>query len=675
MNLVETESQSRRSVGEKFCWYQVAIPCAVFFLTLLAFLPSLQNGFVDWDDDVNFLNNPDYRGLSLRHLRWMFETFHYYNYRPLTWMTFGLDYILWGLNPFGYHLTSLLLHGINALLVYFIARRLLSLARSIRAMPNDISVSIAAAFSALIFSIHPLRVEPVVWASARNHVLSSLFFLSTILYYLRVTADETGTRWVRWRGLSVAALLFTLSLLAQPSGITLPFVLLILDIYPLRRLGGGPGKWFGHEARRIWWEKLPFFLLALLAAITGILVKQVVSFLQLGLARRVVLAPYALLFYTWKTVFPTNLSPIYQVPLAHFDIWDWPFLVSEFLAIAITIGLFAVRRRYPAGLAGWTYYVLNLAPYLAIMAVVLGSAQNDPQVAADRYSYLSCLPYAVLAGFGMLYGWRLWMTRQIGVRTGIFGSLAVGFTVVALMALTWRQSQIWHDSDTLWRYAVTATDKSYFGSMGAHYNLANELRKEGKLDEAANHYRQSLALNARYPETHNNLALVLAQKNDLAGAREHFQEAIKLNPQYSEARANLGNVLAMQGDSTGAIREYREALKVSPNLDGAHLQVAMLLAKLNQLGEAKSEFQEYLKKRPDSVEAHYFLGTIYLAQRDFQKGMDEMNTVLKLRPDSADAHITLARVLRVQGKLDEASKHYKQALAILNAQRELQNLR
>jgi tetratricopeptide (TPR) repeat protein len=677
MNLMGTESGTRRHVGEKFCWYHALIPCAVFLFTLLAFLPSLQNGFVDWDDYDNFLKNPYYRGLSWEHLHWMFTTVLMSNYRPLTWATFGFDYILWGMNPFGYHLTSLLLHGFSALLFYFLTLRLLSLSRSssVAAASEDVSPRIAAGFAALVFSIHPLRVEPVAWLSARNHLLAALFFLWTIVCYLRVAA-QGNAHLPRWNWLATAIILYGLSLLAQTSGITLPLVLLMLDVYPLRRLGGGPGKWFGREARRVWWETVPFLFLALGAALIGVLSKHQVlfSFEDLGPLSRLGQVVYGLAFYGWKTIVPVGLSPLYQLPF-HFDPWDWPFLVGGLAVLVASTVLFVARHRWPAGLAAWLFYVVNLIPYVAFLVPVLGSLENGPQVNPDRYSYIACLPWAILAGAGALSVWRVWLSEHGGFRTLALASVPVVAIVAALVTLTWKQTQVWRDTETLMRQAVEVTDKSHFKSLAAHYNLANSLRKRGQLDEAAEHYRVALQLNPAFPETHNNLGLVLAQKNDLVGAREHFQAAIKLNPKYSEPRANLGNVLAMQGDLTGAIREYREALKVSPNLDGARFQVAILLTKLNHIDEAKSEFQAYLKRQPDSVEAHYFLGTIYFARREFQKGTDEMGTALKLRPDFADAHITLARALRLQGKLDEASQHYQQALGILNAQRESQKLR
>ena len=231
------------------------VPVLIAVLTGAAFFPALENGFVDWDDEKTLLDNPNYRGLGWDQLRWMFTTFYMGHYQPLSWMTFGLDYLLWGIDPFGYHLTNLLLHTANAVLFYFLTLRLLSLPA--RAVPGEFALQVAAGFAALVFALHPLRVESVAWVTERRDVLSAFFLLWTILCYLRATAGAEGDS-ARWRWLSAAVIVYGLSLLSKAGGITLPVVLLVLDVYPLRRLGVEAGKWFGPAARQVWWEKVPF---------------------------------------------------------------------------------------------------------------------------------------------------------------------------------------------------------------------------------------------------------------------------------------------------------------------------------------------------------------------------------------------------------------------------------
>src|SRR5437870_63237 len=282
-------------------WVLWLVPVLIALVTVAAFLPALQNQFVSWDDAENFLDNPHYRGLGWSQLHWMWTT-HRGHYIPLTWMTLGLDYLLWGMNPVGYHLTNLLLHAANAGVFFFVVRRLLT-----RALPSPSerghALAVAAGFAALVFAIHPLRVESVAWATERRDVLSGLFYLLTILAYLR--ASERGER---GRGGYWAAVgMFACALLSKSMAVNLPVVLLILDVYPLRRLGGVIG-WWSAPARRVYVEKIPFVLLAAAASAIAVMaqssVRAAVSLAQLSAPGRLAVSAYGLSFYLWKTVAP-----------------------------------------------------------------------------------------------------------------------------------------------------------------------------------------------------------------------------------------------------------------------------------------------------------------------------------------------------------------------------------
>src|SRR6059036_859315 len=246
-------------------WVRWLAPLLIALITFAAFLPALQNQFVNWDDKDNFLDNPHYRGLGWTHLRWMWTT-HLGHYIPLTWMTLGLDYVLWGMNPVGYHLTSLLLHAANAVGFFFVVCRILTLALP---APSERGHALTAGFAALVFAIHPLRVESVAWVTKRRDVLSGLFYLLTILVYLRDC--ERGERGRGWYWLSVAV--FVCALLSKSMVVNLPVVLLILDVYPLRRLGGAVG-WWSERARRVYVEKIPFVLLAAAASAVALMAQQ-----------------------------------------------------------------------------------------------------------------------------------------------------------------------------------------------------------------------------------------------------------------------------------------------------------------------------------------------------------------------------------------------------------------
>src|SRR5213592_3683149 len=376
-------------------WVRWLAPLLVALFTLAAFLPALQNQFVNWDDKDNFLDNPHYRGLGWTHLRWMWTT-HLGHYIPLTWMTLGLDYLLWGMNPVGYHLTNLLLHAANAVVFFFVVRRLLTRALSSPSERGH-ALALSAGFASLVFAIHPLRVESVAWATERRDVLSGLFYLLTILMYLR--AYEFGARGRGWYWLAVAV--FVCALLSKSMVVNLPVVLLILDVYPLRRLGGAIG-WWSEPARRVYVEKIPFVLLAAAASAIAVMAQSSVhaalSLAQLSMPGRLAISAYGLSFYLWKMVVPVNLSPVYELrpPV---NPWATPFLLSYGVVLALTAIALALRRRVPGLPAAWVAYIVVLLP-------VLGIFQSGPQIAADRYTYLAGLGWAILAGAGLLSCWR-----------------------------------------------------------------------------------------------------------------------------------------------------------------------------------------------------------------------------------------------------------------------------
>lgn len=600
------------------------IPLLIALPTVVAFLPALKNGFVSWDDYDNLLENPRYQGLDWMQLRWMFTTFHMSLYRPLTWVTLGLDHSLWGMNPFGYHLSSLIFHVANALLVYFVSLLLLRRAISSPSLPGEIPLRIASGFAALLFALHPLRVEAVAWISARNDLVSALFILATLLCYLRAAAGEKRIWW-----LSLAVVIYALSLLSKASGMTLPMILIALDIYPLKRLG--PGKWFGSEGNKVWLEKVPFLLLGLGAAVIAVLAKQetgaMSSFAQYGLAHRLAQAVYGLAFYLWKTLLPVELSPLYELPI-QFNPSDWHFILSGVVVLTITMVFLMARRRWPAALVSWACYVILLLP-------VLGVAQSGPQIVADRYSYLACLGWAMLAGAGMLHGWRLWVNGRIGPRLFISAAGLGAVILIGLGFMTWQQTQIWHDSETLWRHALAIAERSNFKSSVAHYNLGKTVGSRGNLEEAIEHYRQALLIDPGYAKAHNNLGNALFVRGEFDEAIEHFRQALKIDPAHAKAHYNLGAALASRGNSEEAIGHFRQAVRIDPAY----------------------------------VKAHYNLGVALARQGDLEEAIGHFRQAVRIQPDSAEAHESLGQALALQGNRDEAVQHYQEALLILKSRR------
>jgi protein O-mannosyl-transferase len=599
----------------------------IALVTFAVFFSSLRNEFVNWDDYVLLVDNPRYRGLGWEQVRWMFSTFHSGHYQPLSWLTFAFDYLVWGMEPFGYHLTNLVLHAANTALFYFLALRLLSLALSRPPSASDFGLRAAAGFAALFFSIHPLRVESVAWATERRDVLSGLFFLGTLLCYLQaMTYSNDPSHQASWRNKALIA--YGLSLLSKASGVTLPVVLLVLDVYPLRRLGGGPGMWLGPLARRVWWEKVPFFLLAAGAAAIAPLAQSeagAVAALRIhGITARFAQSLYGLVFYLWKTILPTDLSPFYEVP-RKLDPFTWPFLLSGVVVAALTIGLFVLRRRWPAGLASWVCYV-------AIVAPVLGFVQSGRQMVADRYSYLSCLAWAILLGGGLYYLWKRNVDQRRGERNPAF-LVAAAAVLMALAVLTWRQVDVWHDSDRLWNHVLAITDRSIFRSGTAHHFVARVFADRGDLDRAIEHLRISINIEPTDSTAYMDLGTLLAKKGQLNEAIKNFENALALNPTLSLAHYNLANALAVQG----------------------HLQ------------EAVARLEEALRLKPNYAEAYVTLGKVLAAQDQLDKAIGLFRRAVQIRPDLAEGHQYLAMALAEKGWAAEANYHYQEARRIIGS--------
>src|SRR5881396_3156322 len=430
-------------------WVLWLVPVLIALVTVAAFLPALQSQSVSWDDAENFLDNHYYRGLGWSQLHWMWTT-HLGHYIPLTWITLGLDYLLWGMNPVGYHLTSLLLHAANAVVFFFVVRRLLTLALP-SPSEHGYALAVSSGVAALVFAIHPLRVESVAWVTERRDVLSGLFYLLTILLYLRAREREERGRGWYW----LSAAVFGCALLSKSMVVNLPVVLLILDFYPLRRLGGAVG-WWSAPARRVYVEKIPFVLLAAAASAVALMAQlshnTMVSVVQLSGLGRLAVSMYGVSFYLWKTVAPVNLSPLYELPPT-VNPWAMPFLLSYGLVLAITAIVLALRRRAPGLPAAWVAYIVVLLP-------VLGIFQSGPQIAADRYTYLAGLGWAILAGAGLLSCWRSSRRSKTGTpATWLLAGIAL-CVVVGLGVLTWNQVQIWHDSEGLWTHVLAIDPQS-----------------------------------------------------------------------------------------------------------------------------------------------------------------------------------------------------------------------
>jgi tetratricopeptide (TPR) repeat protein len=594
------------------------ISLSIALVTLAVFSPALWNGFVEWDDQINFLNNPHYRGLGWPELRWMFTTVLMGHWIPLTWLTFGMDYLVWGMNPGGYHLTNLLLHAVNASVFYLLALRLLTLATT---GLGTTALRLGAAASALFFALHPLRAESVAWVTERRDVLSGLFFLFTVLTYLKACeAEGRGRR--RWLAGSVG--LYALSLSAKSIGITLPFVLILLDIYPLRRLGPDRRQWTAPEARVVWAEKLPYLLLALAAGGMALYAMTANSFLTpletYSIPARVAMALYSLWFYLWKSLVPFGLSPLYELP-AQVNPLEWRFLASAVAAGAITLGFFLFRRRWPAGLAVWVYYAITLAP-------ASGIVHNGHQLANDRYSYLSCLGWALLVGLGVGAVVRAKESAMLRPALARFVAGGAALWFIGLGTLTWHQVQVWRDTDTLWRYALES-DPNCSICRG---NLGSYLANQGYPALAIEHLERALALRPDRPSNNGNLALALGNAGRISEAIGHFEKVLERRPNDVDARNNLAVALIHQGRPGEAIQHLKEATRLNPVHALVHANLGTALTELGNPEEAIEHYRRSIELKPEAPLTRYGLMRAYLALGKTDSAREEHRVLEKLDP-------------------------------------------
>ena len=592
----------------------VVAPLALALVTLAAFAPALSNGFV-WDDAANIVTNPHYRGLGWAELRWMLTTHLMGPWVPLTWLTLGLDFVVFGMKPAGYHLTNLLLHAANAALLYLVALRLLGLAlpaAAARAAP------LGAATAALVFALHPLRAESVAWVTERRDVLSGLFFFLTLIAYLQ--AGDAGERRGPWLAASVGC--YALAMLAKPIVMSLPFVLVILDFYPLGRFSPRWREWLSPGAREAWAEKLPYLLVAVIGgAIAYVALDQKTPIDQYPPSARLAMLLYSFAFYIWKTLLPLGISPLYELP-ARVSLLAPRFLVSGVAVALVTAVTWGLRRRWPAGLALW-------ASYCAMVAPIGGLVHAGPQLVASRYSYLPCLGWAVLAGAGVAA--VAGAQRRGRLRPAFAGLLfaAAALAIAGLATLTWGQVQSWRDEDTLWRSALEV-DPACAKCYG---NLAASLDTRGYYIEAIKDFERALTLRPdAFGNERRNFGLVLFRLGRLPEAIAQFRLHLERYPGDVEVRNYLGVALMHAGQMEAAARQLEEAVQLDPHHAAALTNLALAVSALGRPAEAIPYFHRAIQVNPTDPLSRFGLARAYLAVGNGSAAREQVEVLERLDP-------------------------------------------
>jgi Flp pilus assembly protein TadD len=532
------------------------LPVGIFLVTCAAFWPALQGGF-NWDDDINLVTNPRYRGFDASQIGWMFTNTLMGHYMPFTWLTLALDHAIGRMDPWGYHLASLLLHAVNAVLVYWVAQRLLTVARP-SSVETAADVRLGAALAALLFALHPQRAESVAWVSDRATLLCAVFYLLAVLAYLRAVGAPAGPHtW--WGVASLAA--FAAALLSKGMAMSLPITLLILDAYPLRR--------WGAEWRRLLVEKLPYCALAAVGAVVAAWARsqgaEFSDYGGYGIAARTGLIAYSVCFYPLKLVWPADLSPLYEAP-SQVSLLDPRFLLPLLALLAVTGVLLSLRHRAPGALAAWAHAAAFVAP-------VSGVVHSGIQMVADRYSCLAQVGFVVLAGYGLVRLLELHRTGRVRRAAMAMASGGIVLMLGALALLTWSQTYVWRDPETLWRWAVELDPLCSRCHNNLGVALMHDRRDPQGLSEAEEHLRQAVELRPTYTLSHLNLGTVALLRGRYVEAEVALRSYVARQPYAPDGAERLAVLYLVQGRSDEAIPLLRRARGI-PRSDGARTDLA-----------------------------------------------------------------------------------------------------
>jgi protein O-mannosyl-transferase len=577
-------------------WVSVGLIAVV----LAVYAPVREYDFVTWDDPQYVSENPQVlEGLTASSVQWAFTTGHAGLWIPLTWLSYLVDVEIYGKGAGGHHISNVLLHLVTTLLLFGLFRRMTgALGRS--------------AFVAALFAVHPLHVESVAWITERKDTLSTLFGVLTIWAYVAYVRRPGIRRY------AAMAALFAAGLMAKPMVVTLPLVLLLLDVWPLGRVPQSEA-WRATSVRLVQ-EKLPLIVIAVVSSVVTFMVQQragAVSGLEgVPLLVRLENASVSYVAYIGKMLWPTKLAGLYPyrlLPVA---------LVAGSILLLTIISSVVIRayQRYPYLIVGWLWYLCTLLP-------VIGLVQVGIQSRADRFTYIP------LIGIFIMIAWGL---PDLMVRWDSSSTVlpAVSLIVLAACAVTARgQLQYWKNSLVFWQHTVAVTSEN----ARAHGNLGLVLSEQGKTTEAIAHYTEALRIRADLEDVHNNLANSLAGQGKASEAIVHYKEALRLKPDKVEAHNGLGALLDEQGKFDEAIAEYKEALRIQPDSATTHNNLGVALVNQRKFEEAIGQFLEASRIKPDDADFHYNAAVTLETAGRTQEAEPHFEAVVKLNPQNADA--------------------------------------
>ncbi len=629
----------------------VVLTLLLFAATVSVYLPALKFDFVNYDDPDYVTANAQVKsGLNWADAAWAFTTGHAGNWHPVTWLSHQADVSCFGLWAGGHHLTNVLFHAANTVLLFWLWRVLTgSLWRS--------------ALVAALFALHPAHVESVAWVSERKDVLSAFFGLLALLTYARNLrgrevgngahphlSSPDGTDRPSWSATMLAFLFLALGLMSKPMLVTIPCVMLLLDFWPLRR--ADRQSW-----TRLLLEKWPYFLLVAISCVVTFIAQKrggaVQTLRDLSLTERLSNALVSYARYLAEAFWPVNLA----TPYPHPGHWPAPLVVGSGATVAgLTVLAWFSRRRSPQVTVGWLWFVGMLVP-------VIGLVQVGAQSMADRYTYL---PYIGL--FTAVVWSAAWLVHRspdpnpadprpasVGIRPKPAYWMLGGMASVVLAALTLatrQQLQVWQNSETLFRHAVSVTSSNWV----AYYNLGWHLDTVGKTEDALVCYRRAIAIDPQFPDPMNNIGCALAALKRYEEAIPCFESALKLQPSFLEAHVNIANALRELGRYDEAIARYRLVLEKQPGHSGALNHLGNLLTRQNQFAAAIPLLEKSLETNPDQPAAHYNLANALSKTRRVPEAITHYERALALKPDYLEASHDLGVAYARAGRLDDAAR-------------------
>jgi tetratricopeptide (TPR) repeat protein len=619
-------------------------------ITWLVFGQAFRYEFVNYDDEVYITDNAAIRdGLSLKGIVWAFTHNVNLNWTPLAVISHMLDCQFYGTKAGWHHLTSILLHIATVIALFLVLKRLTgALWRS--------------AFVAAVFAIHPLHVESVAWVAERRDVLCGLFFMLTIGAYARHVRKKSESNPALASGLwswsyGLVLFLFALALLSKPMAVTLPFVLLLLDYWPLQRISGSGGRFVSWPLIA---EKIPLLALCAAACLTTLFAQQE-TITSLPLPVRIGNALVSYVAYLGQMIYPVGLSIHYPHPGSGLAFWK--IVAATILLLSISAAAVANWRKRPWFLVGWFWYLGMLVP-------VIGIVQVGSQARADRYTYLPQIGLYLLLAWAVSESCAGWRHRRV-----VLGSLSAIISSV-LIFCAHAQTSYWRNSETLWMHALDCTSDNAV----AHSALGNALLEEGRADEAILHCQKALQLIPDYVDAHNDLGCALLEKERVDEAIEQFQKALQMeldqkavrkNSGYgllhkgsAAAENNLGNALLKKGRGDEAIAHFQKSLQTNPDYAEVHVNLGNALLQKEQLDEALIHFRKALELAPADPEVHFSLGNALFQNKKVDEAIVHFRKALELKPHYSPVYNNLGNALLLNGRVDEAITCFQNGLKL-----------